>query len=225
MEIKPIGYARTDFGSKFGVPRQSGLAPSLTAVIEFEPEYRMPEAFKELENYDYVWLLWQFSQVPEGEWSPTCRPPRLGGNRRVGVFASRSPFRPNHIGLSSVRLDSVEHTPDRGVVLHVSGADLVDGTPIFDVKPYVAYADAHPGAKSGFVDDHERKTLSVVIPDEALSAFPADKVDALREVLAADPRPSYHADASRVYGFEFAGFDVKFSVDGDALKVVSVSAL
>jgi hypothetical protein len=149
----------------------------------------------------------------------------LGGNRRVGVFASRSPFRPNHIGLSSVRLDSVEHTPDLGVVLHVSGADLVDGTPIFDVKPYVAYADAHPGAKSGFVDGHERKTLSVVIPDEALSVFPADKVDALREVLAADPRPSYHADASRVYGFEFAGFDVKFSVDGDALKVVSVSAL
>ena len=225
MEIKPIGYARTDFGSKFGVPRQSGLAPSSTAVIEFEPEYRMLEAFKGLEDYEYVWLLWQFSQVPEGEWSPTCRPPRLGGNKRVGVFASRSPFRPNHIGLSSVRLDRVEHTPDRGVVLHVSGADLVDGTPIFDIKPYVAYADAHPGAKSGFVDDHERKTLSVVIPDEALSAFPVDKVDALREVLSADPRPSYHADASRVYGFEFAGFEVKFSVSGDVLTVQSVFSL
>lgn len=223
MEIKPIGYVRTDFGSKFGVPRQSGLAPSLSAVIEFEPEYRMAEAFKELENYEYIWILWQFSQVPEGEWSPTCRPPRLGGNKRVGVFASRTPFRPNRIGLSSVRLDRVEHTKDRGTLLHVSGADVVDGTPVFDVKPYIAYADSHPNAKSGFVDAYERKVLQVVFSDEALADFPGEKVDALREVLAADPRPSYQSDPDRVYGFVFAGFDVKFKVAGEVLTVLTVA--
>ncbi|MBP5137176.1 MAG: tRNA (N6-threonylcarbamoyladenosine(37)-N6)-methyltransferase TrmO [Paludibacteraceae bacterium] len=223
MEIKPIGYVRTDFGSKFGVPRQSGLAPSLSAVIEFEPEYRMAEAFKELENYEYIWILWQFSEVPEGEWSPTCRPPRLGGNKRVGVFASRTPFRPNRIGLSSVRLDRVEHTKDRGTLLHVSGADVVDGTPVFDVKPYIAYADSHPNAKSGFVDAYERKVLQVVFSDEALADFPGEKVDALREVLAADPRPSYQSDPDRVYGFVFAGFEVKFKVAGEVLTVLTVA--
>ncbi|MBO6005785.1 MAG: tRNA (N6-threonylcarbamoyladenosine(37)-N6)-methyltransferase TrmO [Paludibacteraceae bacterium] len=223
MEIKPIGYVRTDFGSKFGVPRQSGLAPSLSAVIEFEPEYRMAEAFKELENYEYIWILWQFSEVPEGEWSPTCRPPRLGGNKRVGVFASRTPFRPNRIGLSSVRLDRVEHTKDRGTLLHVSGADVVDGTPVFDVKPYIAYADSHPNAKSGFVDAYERKVLQVVFCDEALADFPGEKVDALREVLAADPRPSYQSDPDRVYGFVFAGFEVKFKVAGEVLTVLTVA--
>lgn len=223
MEIKPIGYVRTDFGSKFGVPRQSGLAPSLSAVIEFEPEYRMAEAFKELENYEYIWILWQFSEVPEGEWSPTCRPPRLGGNKRVGVFASRTPFRPNRIGLSSVRLDRVEHTKDRGTLLHVSGADVVDGTPVFDVKPYIAYADSHPNAKSGFVDAYERKVLHVVFCDEALADFPGEKVDALREVLAADPRPSYQSDPDRVYGFVFAGFEVKFKVAGEVLTVLTVA--
>ena len=223
MDIHPIAHIRSGFPAKFGIPRQSGLVEGLEAVVVMEPEYRIREAFRGLEAFSHVWLLWEFSGSMREGWSPTVRPPRLGGNARMGVFATRSPFRPNPIGLSSVVLNRVELESPLGPLLHVSGADVVDGTPVFDVKPYIAYADSHPNAKSGFVDAYERKVLQVVFCDEALADFPGEKVDALREVLAADPRPSYQSDPDRVYGFVFAGFEVKFKVAGEVLTVLTVA--
>lgn len=220
MEI--IARVYTDFPEKFGIPRQSGLVDALEARVVFEPAYRSPEALRGLEGFSHIWLIWQFSQSVREKWSPTVRPPRLGGNVRMGVFATRSPFRPNPIGLSCVRLERIEFSDARGPVLHVAGADLMDGTPIFDIKPYVAYADCHPEAAEGFTGQVEMQELTVTIPPEQLSRFPADKRDALIGVLAQDPRPRYQTDASRVYGLEFGGYEIKFRVDGQTLTVTDI---
>ena len=217
--MKIIAHIHTDFPQKFGIPRQSGLVESLKGTIVFEPEYRSPDAVKGMEDYDYLWLLWKF-QVPEKEnWSATVKPPRLGGNTAVGVFATRSPFRPNPIGLSSVRLDRVEPTAEHGPVIYVRGADLVDGTPIFDIKPYIPYADSHPEAMGGFASAPAGETLTVVIPPEQLEKVPENRREALRGVLAQDPRPHYQNDPERVYGFQFAGLEVRFSVEEQTLTV------
>ena len=222
VEMKIIARIKTDFADKFGVPRQSGLVPELQAEIVFEPEYRVSDAVRGLEDFSHIWLIWQFSRAVRSTWSPTVRPPRLGGNKRMGVFATRSPFRPNNIGLSSVRLESIEYTADRGPVLHVSGADLMDGTPIFDIKPYIPYADCHPDALGGFTDETPRRTLRVEISPELAGRFPADRLAALTGVLSADPRPAYQSDPERVYGFTFAGHEIKFMVDGDILTVTDI---
>ena len=220
--IKNIAHIRTDFPTKFGIPRQSGLVDELRATIVFQPEYRNPDALRGLEDFSHIWLIWQFSQAVREEWSPTVRPPRLGGNRRLGVFATRSPFRPNPIGLSSVRLEGIELDTERGPVLHVAGADLLDGTPIYDIKPYLPYADSHPEAAGGFTDQVERRLLAVDCPEELLERLPEEKRAALLGVLAGDPRPSYQGDPRRVYGMAFAGWEVKFSVDGERLAVQSI---
>lgn len=217
--MNPIAHIHTDFPAKFGIPRQSGLVDTLKGVVVFEPEYRHAEAVRGLERFSHIWLLWQFSENVHGGWSPTVRPPRLGGNVRMGVFATRSPFRPNPIGLSSVRLDAVETHPEFGCVLRVSGADLMDGTPIFDIKPYIAYTDSHPDATGGFTDDVHKPPLSVQFPENLLRQIPSEKRTALLDVLAQDPRPSYQNDPERVYGLSFAGFDVRFTVDGNTLLV------
>lgn len=223
MEIQPIAHIRSDFPEKFGVPRQSGLIGALRATVVFLPEYRAPEAFRDLEGFSHLWLIWQFSQVPMGKWSPTVRPPRLGGNRRVGVFASRSPFRPNPIGLSCVELEKVElHSPD-GPRLLIRGADLVDGTPIFDIKPYLPTTDCQPSATGGFTDEAPWSPLTVHVPPELLEAVPTDTREALMAVLAADPRPHYHHDPERVYGMGFAGVQVRFTVDGSHLFVREIT--
>lgn len=221
--MRPIGHMESDFESKFGIPRQSGVVPELAGRVVFEPEYRSAEAVRELESFSHIWLLWQFSAaVRETEsFSPTVRPPRLGGNRRVGVFASRSPFRPNHIGLSAVRLLRVDtDTPD-GPILLVAGADLMDGTPILDVKPYIPYADCHPEATAGFTSSPARE-VDCVIPPELLKMIPEDKLPALRGVLEQDPRPSYQDDPERVYGFGFGGMEIRFRVSEGVLTVVDV---
>lgn len=222
MELKTIARIKSDFAAKFGVPRQSGLVESLRAEVIFEPDYRVPEAVRGLDGYSHIWLIWQFSQAVRENWSPTVRPPRLGGNRRVGVFATRSPFRPNALGLSCVRLEGVELTRERGPVLHVAGADLVDGTPIFDIKPYLPYADSRPDASGGFTDASPRRALEVEISPALLERVPGSRREALLGVLANDPRPSYRTDPGRVYGFTFAGLEVKFRVDGETLYVLSV---
>lgn len=224
ITVRPIAHIRSGFPEKFGIPRQSGLVPSLRAEVVFQPEYRVPEAFRGLEQFSHLWLIWQFSQAAREDWSPTVRPPRLGGNRRLGVFASRSPFRPNPLGLSAVRLESVRIHPALGPVLHVAGADLMDGTPIYDIKPYVPYADAYPQAAGGFVDRVERRLLEVACPPELLDRVPEGKRAALLAVLAQDPRPSYHADPDRVYGMAFAGLEVRFTVAEGRLTVREVSA-
>lgn len=221
-EFQPIATMRSAFPTKFGIPRQSGLVTELKSTIVFEPPYRNPEMLRGIEGFSHLWLIWSFSQSGD-HWSPTVRPPRLGGNQRMGVFATRSPFRPNNIGLSSVRLERVElHTPE-GPVLHVSGADLMDGTPIFDIKPYIPYADCHPEATEGFTGQVEMQALTVEIPPEQLSRFPVEKRDALVGVLAQDPRPRYQADASRVYGLEFGGYEVKFTVSDQILTVTDIA--
>ena len=220
--IQVIAHIRSDFQTKFGIPRQSGLVPELRARIVFEPEFRIPEAVRGLEGFSYIWLIWQFSQSVREGWSPTVRPPRLGGNERRGVFATRSPFRPNPLGLSSVRLEKVELDRELGPVLYVSGADLLDGTPIYDIKPYAPYADAHPEALGGFTDQVERRRLKVECPPALLAAVPEEKRPALLGVLAEDPRPAYQADPERVYGMAFARLEVKFTVSGDTLTVLSV---
>lgn len=222
--MKVIAHIETDFDSKFGVPRQSGVIPELTARIVFEPEYRVPEAFRGLEGFTHIWLLWCFSEVVRKEWSPTVRPPRLGGNTRMGVFATRSPFRPNPIGLSSVKLLKVDLDTSEGPVLMVAGADLMNGTPIYDIKPYLPYTDAHPEATGGFTDDIEetRVALQVEIPSDELARIPSEKQKALYQILEADPRPHYQQDTERIYGFSFAGKEVKFKVDGKQLTVVSI---
>lgn len=224
MILKPIARIASDFPTKFGIPRQSGLVPSLTAEVVFEPEFRNPDAVRGLEGYSHIWLIWEFSESVRENWSATVRPPRLGGNTRMGVFATRSPFRPNPIGISSVRLERVTEDA-RGPVLVVSGADLMDGTPIYDIKPYVPFYDAHPGAAGGFTDSYAGYALNVTFPGKWLEMIPEEKRTALFGVLENDPRPSYQANPERVYGFSFAGFDVRFRVDGTFLTVCEVVKL
>lgn len=221
-EMKIIARIRTELPEKFGVPRQSGLVPQLRGRVIFEPEYRNPDAVRGLEDFSHIWLIWQFSRAVREGWSPTVRPPRLGGNRRMGVFATRSPFRPNALGLSSVRLDRVELDPALGPVLHVSGTDLMDGTPIFDIKPYLPYTDSHPQATGGFTDGLAHEPLTVECSPALLEHIPADSREGLLGVLAGDPRPRYQEDPQRVYGLSFAGRNVKFTVDGDRLTVIAV---
>ncbi len=217
--MRPIAHIRSDFSTKFGVPRQSGLVDALEAAVVFEPEFRNPDALRGLEGFSHIWLIWVFSASVRQTWSPTVRPPRLGGNARVGVFATRSPFRPNPIGLSSVRLAGVEYTPDLGPVLRVRGADLVDGTPILDIKPYLPYGDCHPEAVGGFASAPAGAVLEVEIPPSLLAQVPEDRREALIGVLAQDPRPHYQKDSDRVYGFGFAGLEVRFTVSEGHLTV------
>lgn len=217
--MKIIGYIHTDFPTKFGIPRQSGLVEELKATITFEPEYRNPEAFRGLEEFSHIWLLWKFSKSEKKNWSATVKPPRLGGKKRMGVFATRSPYRPNDIGLSSVKLEKIEFNEKMGPVLTVAGADLMDGTPIYDIKPYIAYADSHPEASEGFAGTVKEKELAVEFPEELLRIYPEEKRKAIVAVLKQDPRPAYDTDETRVYGVEFAGFDVRFTVEGKCLKV------
>ena len=219
--MKIIAHIHTDFTSKFGIPRQSGLVDELEATIVFESEYRIPEALRGLEEYSHIWLLWQFSECADKEWSPTVRPPRLGGNKRMGVFATRSPFRPNPIGLSCVKLLSVEKTEKYGFVLRVSGADLLDGTPIYDIKPYLPYVDSHPEASNGFALDEKQGRLTVEIPDGTIDVIPEGKRNALKAVLAQDPRPGYQNEPDRVYGIDFAGFNIRFTVNADNVLTVA----
>ena len=223
--IEPIAVMRSDFPTKFGIPRQSGLAKSLRSTIVFEPKYRNDEALRGLEGFSHLWIIWQFSEAVRTEWSPTVRPPRLGGNTRMGVFATRSPFRPNSLGLSCVELVGLEQTENNGTVIHVAGADLMDGTPIFDIKPYVPYSDAHPQALGGFTSTADDFLLQVDFPPVLLERIPEDKHEALKEVLSHDPRPSYQADSDRIYGLSFAGFDIRFSVNGGTLHVKDVISL
>lgn len=227
MNIEPIAYFRSSLTTKFGVPRQSGLAHELCGTIVFVPKYRNATALRGLEGFDFLWLIWGFSaNIREGAgWSPTVRPPLLGGNTAMGVFATRSPFRPNNIGLSSVKIVAIEDTAADGVVIHVQGADLMNGTPIYDVKPYVAYSDAHPQARSGFVDENKWQSLSVNIPQEYELFFTPQDFKALRQLLSLDPRPQYQDNPERVYGMPFAGYDVRFTVQGNQLNVVDVILL
>ena len=222
MEMHPIAHMRSDFPTKFGIPRQSGLVEELRSMIVFEPEYRNDDALRGIEEYSHLWLIWQFSQAVRQDWSPTVRPPRLGGNVRMGVFATRSPFRPNNLGLSCVRLLEVKHTQQYGTVLIVGGADLLDGTPIFDIKPYIPYSDSRPEAAGGFTDRVGDFLLDVKFPKELLEKLPADKQAAAVGVLSHDPRPSYQRKPGRVYGLNFAGFDIRFTVEGTVLTVQSV---
>ena len=219
FSMKVIGRIHSDFSTKFGVPRQSGLVDALESTIVFEPEYRSADALRGLEGFSHIWLVWVFDQALRETWSPTVRPPRLGGNTRMGVFATRSPFRPNPIALSCVRLEGIRQTAEHGAVLYIRGADLMDGTPILDIKPYIPYADCHPEAVGGFASVPAREMLQVEIPPELLEKIPEGRRAALRGVLAQDPRPHYHNDPERVYGFGFAGLEVKFSVAGDTLTV------
>lgn len=219
--MKIIARIRNDFPTKFGIPRQSGLVDALKAKIIFEPEYRNPVALRGLEGFSHIWLIWQFSEAG-GDWSPTVRPPRLGGNTRMGVFATRSPFRPNAVGLSSVKLNRIELQTDLGPILHVAGADLMDNTPIYDIKPYIPQYDCHPEAVGGFADPIESHALEVDFPEQWLRLIPEEIRQALIGVLAQDPRPAYHSDPKRIYGLEFAGFDVRFTVDNTVLSVCEV---
>ena len=219
FSMRVIARIHSDFSTKFGVPRQSGLVDALESTVVFEPEYRNPDALRGLEDFSHLWLVWVFDKAVRRDWSPTVRPPRLGGNRRMGVFATRSPFRPNPIALSSVKLAGIEQTAEQGPVLHIRGADLMDGTPILDIKPYIPYADAHPEALGGFAAVPAGETLEVIIPPELLEKIPPERREALRGVLAQDPRPHYQDDPGRIYGFGFAGMEVKFSVEGQCLTV------
>ena len=219
FSMRVIARIHSDFATKFGVPRQSGLVDALESTVVFEPEYRNMDALRGLEDFSHLWLVWVFDKAVRRDWSPTVRPPRLGGNRRMGVFATRSPFRPNPIALSSVKLAGIEQTAEQGPVLYILGADLMDGTPILDIKPYIPYADAHPEALGGFAAVPAGETLEVIIPSELLEKIPPKRREALRGVLAQDPRPHYQDDPGRIYGFGFAGMEVKFSVEGTCLTV------
>lgn len=221
MEI--IARIRCDFPSKFGLPRQSGLAEHLRAAVVFEPEYRRPEALRGIEGFSHLWLIWGFHRAERSGWSPTVRPPRLGGNERVGVFATRSPFRPNPIGLSCVRLEAVEYGGAEGPVLIVSGADMMDGTPVYDIKPYIAYADAHPEATGGFTAERSWQPLRVELPQAVPPELSKDQLEALKEILAQDPRPAYQRGEERSYGFAYAGCEVRFRVSGDVLTVEKIT--
>lgn len=227
MEIEPIAHIHTDFSSKFGIPRQSGVVPLLKGTIVFCPKYRNADALRGMEGFSHLWLIWHFSanRNSNDEWQPMVRPPRLGGNTHVGVFASRSPFRPNGLGLSAVKIERIDADTPQGPVISVLGADLMDGTPIFDIKPYVAYADSMPDARSGFVDDVEFRKVTVCFPKELAIVFNDEQLQALVQVLENDPRPSYQTDAEKVYGMPFAGFDVRFKVKDGVLTVVNVVKL
>ena len=223
VTIQVIARMHSDFATKFGIPRQSGLVEELRSTIGFEPEFRNPDALRGIEDFSHLWIIWQFSEAVRTGWSPTVRPPRLGGNTRMGVFATRSPFRPNSLGLSSVKLLGVEHTEKYGTVLHVGGADLMDGTPIFDIKPYIPYGDSHPDATGGFTDSAGDFLLKVDFPTPLLNMLPEIKRDAAIGVLSHDPRPSYQRNPGRVYGLTFAGFDIRFTVEEDILTVTEVN--
>jgi len=222
VHMHVIARMKSDFPSKFGIPRQSNLVPSLTSTIIFEPEFRNSNALRGLEDFSHLWIIWQFSEAIRSDWSPTVRPPRLGGNQRMGVFATRSPFRPNAIGLSSVKITAIETTAQYGTVIHVSGADLMDNTPILDIKPYIPYADCHTDATGGFTDRADDFVLKVVFPDPLLTKIPIQKRQALIDVLSHDPRPSYQKDSARVYGLNFAGKDIRFSIKDSVLTVCDV---
>lgn len=222
VNIQVIARMHSDFATKFGIPRQSGLVEELRSTIVFEPEFRNPDALRGIEDFSHLWIIWQFSEAVRQGWSPTVRPPRLGGNTRMGVFATRSPFRPNNLGLSSIKLLGVEHTEKYGTVLHVGGADLMDGTPIFDIKPYIPYGDCHPEATGGFTDTAGAFLLNVEFPDPLLALLPEEKREAAIGVLSHDPRPSYQRKPDRVYGLTFAGFDIRFKVHEDILTVEDV---
>lgn len=220
--MRVIAKIHTEFPTKFGIPRQSGIIESLKGTIVFEPEYRNPDAVRGLEEFSHLWLIWEFSEAKRDEWSPTVRPPRLGGNVRKGVFATRSPFRPNPIGLSSVKLEKIEIDPKLGPMLHISGADLMDGTPIYDIKPYIVYTDSHPEAVSGFASKPAEYLLDVVFPDEFLTQVPEDLRKSLIDVLSHDPRPQYQNDPNRIYGLNFANLEVRFQVQENHLTVVTL---
>lgn len=220
--MKIIAHIHTDFSTKFGLPRQSGLVKELKGMIQFEPAYRNPDAFRGLEGFSHIWLLWQFSESKRDSWSATVKPPRLGGKKRMGVFATRSPFRPNDIGLSCVKLDKIELRTEVGPMLYVSGIDLMDGTPIYDIKPYIPYADCHPEATEGFVKETKAHELQVTFPKELLKRLPDEKHKAVLGILRQDPRPGYDTDPKRVYGVEFAGFDVRFTVQDNCLTVCDI---
>ena len=222
INITPIARMKSDFATKFGIPRQSGLVAELRSTIVFEPEFRNADALRGIEGFSHLWIIWQFSEAVRTEWSPTVRPPRLGGNTRMGVFATRSPFRPNNLGLSCVRLLGVEETEEFGTVLHVGGADLMNGTPIFDIKPYIPYADCQMDAIGGFTDTAGKFLLDVRFPEELLAQFPASKRDAAIQVLSHDPRPSYQRKPGRIYGLTFAGLDIRFTVEESTLTVVGI---
>ena len=223
VNIQVIARMHSDFPTKFGIPRQSGLVEELESTIVFEPEFRNPDALRGIEGYSHLWIIWQFSEAVRQEWSPTVRPPRLGGNTRMGVFATRSPFRPNNLGLSCVKLIGIEHTEKNGTVLHVAGADLMDGTPIFDIKPYIPYSDSFPEASGGFTDTAEDFILEVNFPTSLLELLPESKQQAAIGVLSHDPRPSYQRKDDRIYGLTFAGFDIRFTVKGKLLSVCEVN--
>ena len=223
VNIQVIARMHSDFATKFGIPRQSGLVEELKSTIVFEPEFRNPDALRGIEDFSHLWIIWQFSEAVRTGWSPTVRPPRLGGNTRMGIFATRSPFRPNNLGLSSVKLLGVEHTAEFGTVLHVGGADLMDGTPIFDIKPYIPYGDCHPEATGGFTDNAGEFILKVDFPVRLLNILPEEKREAAIGVLSHDPRPSYQRKPDRVYGLTFAGYDIRFKVAEDMLTVVEVN--
>ena len=225
MNMKPIAYIKNDFPTKFGLPRQSGMSEHLISHIFMEPEYRTPEAFRGIEEFDHLWLIWAFEPMGKREWSPTVRPPKLGGNTRMGVFATRSPYRPNALGLSSVKLERIEADEKQGPVLIVSGADLMSGTPIYDVKPYLPFTDSHPEARGGFAADHVDDRLEVVFPPELLKKIPEDKREALLGLLAQDPRPAYIDDPRRRYGFNYLDLDVRFTVEHGILTVVEIADL
>ena len=223
VTIQVIARMHSDFATKFGIPRQSGLVEELRSSIVFEPEFRNPDTLRGIEDFSHLWIIWQFSEAVRTEWSPTVRPPRLGGNTRLGVFATRSPFRPNSLGLSSVKLLGVEKTEKFGTVLHVGGADLMDGTPIFDIKPYIPYGDCHPDATGGFTDTADDFLLTVNFPESLLKILPEGKREAAIGVLSHDPRPSYQRKPGRVYGLTFAGFDIRFTVEDSTLTVTEVN--
>ena len=220
-----IARIHSDFPTKFGIPRQSGLADALVSQIVFEPDYRNPDCLRGIDGWSHLWLIWRFDRIPDGQWAPTVAPPKLGGKTRVGVFATRSPFRPNPIGLSSVKLVKADLHTKEGPILFVAGADLADGTPIFDIKPYLPYADSHPDAIDAFAESRNAEPLEVVFPEALLSKIPEEKRAGLFQTLRQNPRPGYQHDPSRRYGFNFAGFDVRFTIDGDTLTVVEIVTL
>ena len=224
-ELKTIGHVRSDFPEKFGIPRQAGIVDALESAIIFEPEYRREEALRGLDGFSHIWVIWQFSEAVRDSWSPTVRPPRLGGNARMGVFATRSPFRPNALGLSCVRLIGIEHSEEHGAYLRIAGTDMMDGTPVYDIKPYIPYADCHPDAAEGFTWQTRTHHLEVSCPETLWQIVPEADRAALQGVLASDPRPSYQHDPQRVYGMEFAGLEVHFTVDGAQLTVRDITLL
>lgn len=223
--LKTIAHIHSEFPSKFGIPRQSNLIENLPAAVVFTEEYRVWEALRGLETFSHIWLIWGFSEAARDTWSPTVRPPRLGGNTRMGVFATRSPYRPNPIGLSSVKIDRIERHTALGPVIHVLGGDLMDGTPIYDIKPYIPFVDSHPDADRGFAEDPPGPVLQVGDSGKWLNLLPPENRELLIDILAQDPRPSYQHDPHRVYGMEYAGVEVKFSVDGDILTVLEITRI